>query len=115
MVKHMFRCSICRLILVIFRLSLYCDLKYKERIHMKARAAVAWAVKQPLEIEEVEVMGPKQGEVLLKVIASGICHTDAFTLSGEDPEGAFPCILGKEKKAAKKIKKEAKGLFTNDH
>jgi S-(hydroxymethyl)glutathione dehydrogenase/alcohol dehydrogenase len=63
---------------------------------MKARAAVAWAPKQPLAIEEIEVEGPRQGEVLLKVVASGVCHTDAFTLSGEDPEGAFPCVLGHE-------------------
>ena len=53
---------------------------------MKARAAVAWALKKPLEIEEVDVMGPKEGEVLLKVIATGVCHTDAFTLSGDDPD-----------------------------
>ncbi|MEN8802165.1 MAG: S-(hydroxymethyl)glutathione dehydrogenase/class III alcohol dehydrogenase [Thiogranum sp.] len=63
---------------------------------MKARAAVAWQAKQPLSIEEIDVEGPKEGEVLLKVIASGVCHTDAFTLSGEDPEGAFPCVLGHE-------------------
>ena len=63
---------------------------------MKARAAVAWAPKQSLSIEEIDVEGPKQGEVLLKVVASGVCHTDAFTLSGEDPEGAFPCVLGHE-------------------
>lgn len=63
---------------------------------MKCKAAVAWAPKQPLEIEEVEVEGPKEGEVLLKVIASGVCHTDAFTLSGDDPEGVFPAILGHE-------------------
>ena len=63
---------------------------------MKARAAVAWEPKKPLSIEHVEVEGPKQGEVLLKVVASGVCHTDAFTLSGDDPEGAFPCILGHE-------------------
>jgi S-(hydroxymethyl)glutathione dehydrogenase/alcohol dehydrogenase len=63
---------------------------------MKARAAVAWQAKQPLSIEEIDVEGPKQGEVLLRVIASGVCHTDAFTLSGEDPEGAFPCVLGHE-------------------
>ena len=63
---------------------------------MKARAAVAWAPRQPLVIEEVEVEGPREGEVLLQVIASGVCHTDAFTLSGDDPEGAFPCILGHE-------------------
>ncbi len=63
---------------------------------MKARAAVAWEPQKPLSIEQVEVEGPKQGEVLLKVVASGVCHTDAFTLSGDDPEGAFPCILGHE-------------------
>ena len=63
---------------------------------MKSRAAVAWEPKKPLQIEEVEVEGPRQGEVLLKVHASGVCHTDAFTLSGEDPEGAFPAILGHE-------------------
>ena len=63
---------------------------------MKARAAVAWEPQKPLVIEEVEVEGPKAGEVLLKVVATGVCHTDAFTLSGNDPEGAFPCILGHE-------------------
>ena len=63
---------------------------------MKARAAVAWEPKKPLEIEEVEVEGPKEGEVLLKVHATGVCHTDAFSLSGEDPEAAFPAILGHE-------------------
>lgn len=63
---------------------------------MKCKAAVAWEPKKDLQIEEVEVEGPREGEVLLKVIASGVCHTDAFTLSGDDPEGAFPCILGHE-------------------
>ena len=63
---------------------------------MKAKAAVAWAPKQTLSIEEIDVEGPREGEVLLKVIASGVCHTDAFTLSGDDPEGAFPCVLGHE-------------------
>jgi S-(hydroxymethyl)glutathione dehydrogenase/alcohol dehydrogenase len=63
---------------------------------MKARAAVAWEPGKPLEIEEIDVEGPREGEVLLKVVASGVCHTDAFTLSGEDPEGAFPCVLGHE-------------------
>jgi len=63
---------------------------------MKARAAVAWEAKRPLEIEELDIEGPKEGEVLLKVVASGVCHTDAFTLSGEDPEGAFPAVLGHE-------------------
>ncbi len=63
---------------------------------MKARAAVAWEPRQPLSIEEIDVEGPREGEVLLKVIASGVCHTDAFTLSGDDPEGVFPCVLGHE-------------------
>ena len=63
---------------------------------MKARAAIAWEPKKPLVIEEVEVEGPREGEVLLRVHATGVCHTDAFTLSGEDPEGAFPAILGHE-------------------
>ena len=63
---------------------------------MKAKAAVAWEPGQPLSIELIDVEGPKEGEVLLKVIASGVCHTDAFTLSGDDPEAAFPAVLGHE-------------------
>jgi len=63
---------------------------------IKSKAAIAWGPNQPLTIEEVDVMLPRKGEVLVKVIASGVCHTDAFTLSGEDPEGLFPVILGHE-------------------
>ena len=63
---------------------------------MKARAAVAWEAGRPLSIEEVDVAGPKDAEVLVRLVATGVCHTDAFTLSGEDPEGAFPVILGHE-------------------
>ena len=63
---------------------------------MKSKAAIAWGPKQPLSIEEVDVMMPRKGEVLVKIIATGVCHTDAFTLSGEDPEGVFPAILGHE-------------------
>ena len=63
---------------------------------MKSRAAVAWEAGKPLAIEEVEVEGPRAGEVLVRVIATGVCHTDAFTLSGQDPEGIFPSILGHE-------------------
>jgi len=63
---------------------------------MESKAAVAWEPGKPLSIETVEVDGPKEGEVLLRVVASGVCHTDAFTLSGEDPEGLFPTILGHE-------------------
>lgn len=63
---------------------------------MKSIAAVAWAKGQPLEIEEIEVASPKTGEVMVKMTASGVCHTDAYTLSGDDPEGIFPSILGHE-------------------
>ena len=63
---------------------------------IKCRAAVAWGPAQPLVIEEVEVAPPKAGEVRIKIIASGVCHTDAYTLSGADPEGAWPAILGHE-------------------
>ncbi len=63
---------------------------------MKTRAAVAWEAGKPLVIEEVEVQGPKAGEVLIRMVATGVCHTDAFTLSGADPEGIFPTILGHE-------------------
>jgi S-(hydroxymethyl)glutathione dehydrogenase/alcohol dehydrogenase len=63
---------------------------------MKSRAAVAWEAGKPLTIEEVDVAGPKAGEVLIRIVATGVCHTDAFTLSGADPEGLFPSILGHE-------------------
>ena len=63
---------------------------------IKSKAAIAWAPGQPLSIEEVDVMLPKAGEVLVRIVATGVCHTDAFTLSGDDPEGVFPAILGHE-------------------
>lgn len=63
---------------------------------MKTRAAVAFQAGKPLEIVEVDLDGPRQGEVLVEIKATGVCHTDAFTLSGDDPEGAFPAILGHE-------------------
>ncbi|MCU8037777.1 S-(hydroxymethyl)glutathione dehydrogenase/class III alcohol dehydrogenase [Shewanella sp. SM69] len=63
---------------------------------IKSKAAVAWGPGQPLKIEEVDVMLPKAGEVLVRIVATGVCHTDAFTLSGDDPEGVFPAILGHE-------------------
>ncbi len=63
---------------------------------MKSRAAVAFAAGKPLEIVEVDLEGPRAGEVLIEIKATGVCHTDAFTLSGDDPEGAFPAILGHE-------------------
>jgi S-(hydroxymethyl)glutathione dehydrogenase/alcohol dehydrogenase len=63
---------------------------------MKTRAAVAWKSGAPLTIEEVDLQGPKAGEVLVEIKATGICHTDYYTLSGADPEGIFPSILGHE-------------------
>ncbi|MGB5135037.1 MAG: S-(hydroxymethyl)glutathione dehydrogenase/class III alcohol dehydrogenase [Prochlorococcaceae cyanobacterium] len=63
---------------------------------MRCRAAVAWAPGEPLEVTEIDVAPPQAGEVLLRVVASGVCHTDAFTLSGADPEGLFPAVLGHE-------------------
>jgi S-(hydroxymethyl)glutathione dehydrogenase/alcohol dehydrogenase len=63
---------------------------------MKSRAAVAFAPGKPLEIVEVDVASPRKGEVLVKITHSGVCHTDAFTLSGDDPEGVFPAVLGHE-------------------
>lgn len=63
---------------------------------IKTRAAVAWAPGRPLSIEQVDLMPPQKGEVLVRIVATGVCHTDAYTLSGSDPEGRFPTILGHE-------------------
>ena len=63
---------------------------------IKSRAAVAFAPNQPLKIVEIDVAPPKAGEVLVRIVASGVCHTDAYTLSGQDSEGVFPCVLGHE-------------------
>jgi S-(hydroxymethyl)glutathione dehydrogenase / alcohol dehydrogenase len=70
--------------------------KFLAEENMKSRAAVGWEAGRPLVIEEVEVGAPKNGEVLLQIKASGVCHTDAYTLSGKDPEGIFPAIMGHE-------------------
>lgn len=63
---------------------------------IKSKAAIAWGPNQPLSVEEVDVMLPRKGEVLVRIVATGVCHTDAFTMSGQDPEGIFPVILGHE-------------------
>src|SRR5580700_1722293 len=63
---------------------------------MQTRAAVAWKAGAPLTIETVDLEGPRAGEALVEIKATGVCHTDAFTLSGKDPEGLFPAILGHE-------------------
>lgn len=83
---------------------------------MQSRAAVAWEAGKPLSIETVEVAPPKEGEVLLRVVASGVCHTDAYTLSGEDPEGLFPAILGHEGGAiVEAVGQGVSGLKPGDH
>lgn len=63
---------------------------------MKSRAAVAWGAGQPLTLEEINVEGPREGEILVRLVATSVCHTDAYTLSGSDPEGLFPSVLGHE-------------------
>jgi S-(hydroxymethyl)glutathione dehydrogenase/alcohol dehydrogenase len=63
---------------------------------MKSRAAVAFAAGQPLQVVEIDVEPPRKGEVLVRITHTGVCHTDAFTLSGDDPEGLFPVVLGHE-------------------
>src|SRR6185437_15862821 len=78
---------------------LYASIQMENEIHMeviKTRAAVAWSPGQPLSIEEVDLLPPRKGEVRVRIVATGVCHTDAFTLSGKDPEGKFPAILGHE-------------------
>lgn len=83
---------------------------------MKSKAAVAWGAGQPLEIEEVEVGSPRDGEVLVRVVASGVCHTDAYTLSGADPEGVFPAILGHEGAGVvEEVGKGVTSLKVGDH
>jgi S-(hydroxymethyl)glutathione dehydrogenase/alcohol dehydrogenase len=72
------------------------DYLSKDKLAMKVKAAVANKAGEPLKIEQVELEGPKQGELMVEIKASGVCHTDAFTLSGADPEGLFPAILGHE-------------------
>ena len=63
---------------------------------MKSRAAVAFGPKQPLHVVEIDVAPPRKGEVLVRISHTGVCHTDAYTLSGDDPEGLFPAVLGHE-------------------
>jgi len=83
---------------------------------MKTRAAVAYSAGRPLEIETVDLEGPGLGEVLVEIKATGICHTDAFTLSGEDPEGLFPAILGHEGAGiVREVGPGVKSLAAGDH
>jgi S-(hydroxymethyl)glutathione dehydrogenase/alcohol dehydrogenase len=83
---------------------------------LKVKAAVAHAAGKPLVIEEVDLEGPAEGEVLVEMKATGVCHTDAFTLSGEDPEGIFPSILGHEGAGiVAEVGAGVKGLAPGDH
>ena len=83
---------------------------------MKSRAAVAWEADKPLTIEEIDVAAPKSGEVLVRMVATGVCHTDAFTLSGADPEGLFPAILGHEGGGVvEEIGPDVTGVKPGDH
>jgi S-(hydroxymethyl)glutathione dehydrogenase / alcohol dehydrogenase len=83
---------------------------------MKTRAAVAWKAGEPLSIETVDIEGPKAGEALIEIKATGICHTDAYTLSGADPEGLFPSILGHEGAGiVREIGPDVRTLKVGDH
>ncbi len=83
---------------------------------MDVKAAIAVEASQPLVIETVQLEGPKAGEVLIEIKATGVCHTDAFTLSGEDPEGLFPTILGHEGAGVVvEVGPEVKSLKVGDH
>lgn len=83
---------------------------------MKTRAAVAFEAGKPLKIVELDLEGPQQGEVLVEIMATGVCHTDAFTLSGDDPEGAFPAVLGHEGAGiVREVGKGVTSLKPGDH
>ncbi|WP_160122209.1 S-(hydroxymethyl)glutathione dehydrogenase/class III alcohol dehydrogenase [Rhodovarius lipocyclicus] len=83
---------------------------------METRAAVAWAAGKPLTIETIKVQPPKEGEVLVEIMATGVCHTDYYTLSGADPEGLFPAILGHEGAGiVREVGKGVTSLAVGDH
>ncbi|WP_110667834.1 S-(hydroxymethyl)glutathione dehydrogenase/class III alcohol dehydrogenase [Salinicola halophilus] len=83
---------------------------------MKSRAAVAWEAGKPLTLEEIDVQGPKAGEALVRMVATSVCHTDAYTLSGKDPEGLFPSVLGHEGAGiVEEVGEGVEGLKPGDH
>ena len=83
---------------------------------MKTKAAVAFKAGVPLEILEIDLDGPQDDEVLVEIKATGVCHTDEYTLSGADPEGVFPCVLGHEGAGiVVEVGKKVKDLAVGDH
>ncbi len=83
---------------------------------MKVKAAICWEPNKPLEVEEIDLDGPKAGECLVRLAASGVCHTDAFTMSGADPEGLFPAVLGHEGAGViEEIGKGVSSVAVGDH
>ena len=83
---------------------------------MKIRAAVAFEAGKPLQIEEIDLDGPREGECLVRLAATGVCHTDAYTLSGSDPEGLFPSVLGHEGAGViEEVGPGVRGLEVGDH
>src|ERR1700761_5800850 len=83
---------------------------------MRSRAAVAWEANKALTIETIDIQGPKSGEVLVEVMATGVCHTDAYTLSGLDSEGRFPAILGHEGAGiVRELGRDVTSLKVGDH
>ena len=83
---------------------------------MDVKAAVAFEAGKPLSIETVQLDGPRSGEVLVEIKATGVCHTDAFTMSGNDPEGLFPAILGHEGAGiVVEVGPDVKSLKAGDH
>lgn len=83
---------------------------------MKARAAICWEPGTTLEVEEIELAAPRGGECLIRLVATGVCHTDAYTMSGRDPSGLFPCVLGHEGAGVvEEVGPEVRGLAVGDH
>jgi len=83
---------------------------------METKAAIAYKAGAPLSIETVQLGGPRDDEVLVEIMATGVCHTDAFTLSGDDPEGAFPAILGHEGAGiVREVGKDVRSVSVGDH
>ena len=83
---------------------------------MKVKAAIAFEPAKPLVVDEIDLAGPKEGECLVRLVASGVCHTDAYTLSGRDPEGLFPAVLGHEGGGVvEEVGPGVRGLEPGDH